>query len=377
MSKKRNSSIELLRIISIFFIVLSHYSVHNGVDNSSLSLGFNRFLLEISSLGNIGVILFILISGYFMVENHRSFKFSKLLILYFQVLFYSVGVYGIFLVLGYETFSFKELIKNLFPFVFHRYWFVTAYMILYIISPYINKLLNSLTRNEYLRYLLVMFLFTSVLPTFMKRDFYGNELIQFVLFYSIGGYLRKYQDNILIKNRKVNNIILLSVTILLLSSVAILDCLDVKGVGLGIDSIYFFSRTSCLSIIFSITFFNLFSNMKEFYSKKINVLSSCVFGIYLLSDNCLIRSVLWVDFLKNYLYVDSVYLIPHLIASILLVFLFCGIVEFIRKKTVEKIFLLMLEKKFSLFRFMSLFRKNENNVKSSNDNSFAGYVNHI
>ena len=62
MKKERNSCIELLRIISIIMIVLSHYTVHNGVANSTLDIGFNRFLLEITTLGNIGVIIFITIN---------------------------------------------------------------------------------------------------------------------------------------------------------------------------------------------------------------------------------------------------------------------------------------------------------------------------
>lgn len=68
MKKVRNSNIEILRIISMLFIVISHYTVHNGVINASLPLGINRTLLEITTLGNIGVILFVIISGYFMIE---------------------------------------------------------------------------------------------------------------------------------------------------------------------------------------------------------------------------------------------------------------------------------------------------------------------
>ena len=71
MKKVRNSNIELIRIISMLFIVVSHYTVHNGVDNTTLSLGINRFLLEITTLGNIGVILFVLISGYYLIEQRK------------------------------------------------------------------------------------------------------------------------------------------------------------------------------------------------------------------------------------------------------------------------------------------------------------------
>ena len=35
MKRIRNSNIEILRIISMIFIVLSHYTVHNGISNLS------------------------------------------------------------------------------------------------------------------------------------------------------------------------------------------------------------------------------------------------------------------------------------------------------------------------------------------------------
>jgi surface polysaccharide O-acyltransferase-like enzyme len=104
MVKKRNSSIELLRIISILMVIISHYSVHNGVDNSLLPLSVNRILLESFSLGNIGVMLFVMITGYFMSVNKNGLGISKLLTLYLQVLFYSFGLYLLFIIFGYESF---------------------------------------------------------------------------------------------------------------------------------------------------------------------------------------------------------------------------------------------------------------------------------
>lgn len=53
--KIRNSSIELLRIIAILFIITGHYSVHNGFDNRTITFGVNRVILDISKLGSIGI----------------------------------------------------------------------------------------------------------------------------------------------------------------------------------------------------------------------------------------------------------------------------------------------------------------------------------
>lgn len=348
MNKKRNSNIELLRIISILMVVISHYSVHNCIENSLLPLGINRFLLEIFSLGNIGVILFVMITGYFMIENKNEGRVIKLLVLYMQVLFYSLGVYLIFTLFGYEVFSIKELIKYMFPFIFCRYWFVNAYIILYLLSPFINKFLNDLIKKDYLKYLLLLLVLFSILPTFTKMNFYGNEIIQFILFYSLGAFFKKYPDNIF-KNKKFNWLTLVISVILLLLSVVVIDMLENYYSFDYIDSIYFFSRNSSLAILFSVSFFNLFINKKMYYSKFINTLSSLVFGIYLLSDHNIVRKFLWFDLLNNAKYVLSNYFILHFIFSILLVFIICGIVEFVRKNTLERFILYVLNNKNYVF----------------------------
>ena len=84
---ERNSKIELLRILSMFMIVLSHCSVHSGINFSSLPLGFNREILELSMLGNVGVILFIFITGYFSI-NIIFIYFSNIFL--FKYVFFNI-----------------------------------------------------------------------------------------------------------------------------------------------------------------------------------------------------------------------------------------------------------------------------------------------
>ena len=60
--QQRNSSIELLRIVAMLFIVLSHLCVHNGVDVNALPYSFNKIFLQCGILGNIGVNVFVIIT---------------------------------------------------------------------------------------------------------------------------------------------------------------------------------------------------------------------------------------------------------------------------------------------------------------------------
>ncbi|MCT3026454.1 hypothetical protein EFN35_00775 [Pediococcus parvulus] len=69
---KRNSSIELARILSIAFILLSHFSLWSNWD-SSLQDFFNYSLTMIyQPLGKFGVYIFVLITSYFSLGNCKN-----------------------------------------------------------------------------------------------------------------------------------------------------------------------------------------------------------------------------------------------------------------------------------------------------------------
>lgn len=336
MMKERNSNIEMLRIISMLFIVISHYTVHNGVVNSTLPLGFNRIFLEIMTLGNIGSILFVLISGYYMVESDKL-KINKIFNLWFQIFCYSILIYFCFVVFGSETFTIKGLLKSLLPITFEQYWFASAYILLYIFHPYINKMIKSLSRKEHLSLILIALSIFSVMRLITTQKYYGNELIQFFIFYIIGCYLGKYKKNIFNSN-KVNGLIIAITTFILISSVIIFDLVGTKMPVFATHSTYLFSRTSIITILFSISLFSIFLNKEKFNNKGINLIASCTFAIYLISDNSLVRKFLWVDFFKNFNYVNSGFLVGHLVVSVLLVFIICIIIDIIRKNTLEKLY---------------------------------------
>jgi peptidoglycan/LPS O-acetylase OafA/YrhL len=68
-SIRRNSVIELLRLIAMFAIVLHHYSIHGGM---ALAHGISCSTLTIAagqSLGEWGVDVFVLITGYYLSNN--------------------------------------------------------------------------------------------------------------------------------------------------------------------------------------------------------------------------------------------------------------------------------------------------------------------
>ena len=68
---QRNSAIELLRIISMFFIVMCHYSAEADWGGWTVAAyGPNVLFLQLLTIGgSTGNIVFLLISGYYMIES--------------------------------------------------------------------------------------------------------------------------------------------------------------------------------------------------------------------------------------------------------------------------------------------------------------------
>ena len=331
-SCRRNSSVELLRILAMFFIVLSHSSVHGNFPIVPSSMFVNNIFLDWCVLGNLGVDLFLIITGYFLCLKENTIKSLRLL--HSQVIFYSILGLIVAFILNIAL-SVKAIIISLFPVLFKEYWFFTAYIVLLLLSPYVNIFLNTITKKQFQSCLLLMLFLWAILPTFTTCSMYGAELAQFMLLYMLGAYIRKYPQNVMSHFKVRFSITFLSFVLLFLSSVVF------RMLGESIPlflkySTYFYGRNSLLTIFCAIGLFTLSIYKKPFYNNRINVFSSCTFGVYLIHENIIVREILWEKWFPNFLHYNSEWLIFYIIGSVLLVFLSCIVVEYIRKRFFEK-----------------------------------------
>lgn len=342
-STKRNTNIEILRIIAILLIVISHYSVHNVTNVNELSFSINKILLQMMTLGNIGSELFMLITGYYLI-NSSKIKLSKLFRLWLQIIFYSVGVYILFVLLDLEPFSYTTFIKNFFPITFNEYWFASVYFIVYLFHPYINTMLKNLTQKDFIKLISLSLLIFSILNFITGQQYYFNELIQLIIIYVIGTYYGKY-DDIYLDENKSKKLLIICLLILTLSTIG-LEFLNNKVSIKFID--YLYSRNSLIVVMISISLFNIFKNKKEFSNKFINSLSSCTFGVYLLTETPILKNYLWKNIFDNSNYIYSSNLIIHTLISVLLTIVVSIIIEIIRKATMELFYNKFVSKKIDI-----------------------------
>ena len=197
--KKRIVSIELLRILTMMMVVMLHYlgkgNLLPEVTGSMTLNGYAAWGLE--SLSIVAVNVYMLISGYFLVES--GFKPARLVELICQVLFYTILVPVVLVSVGIisgQGFTIYDLLLNILPVQMNQYWFITAYVIMYLFSPILGTAAKAMKQKQ-LKYTIIgLLLFFSlsktVLPIQLAIDNRGNDCIWFLCVFLVAAYIRLY-----------------------------------------------------------------------------------------------------------------------------------------------------------------------------------------
>lgn len=266
----RQSNFELLRILCIWGIVTMHaysifYSTATGVN-----LVYGVF---INSIFNVGVSLFILISGYFGIKCTTR----RILKLEFDVMFYSILGEVVVTLLLTKEFNVIEFIKACFPVSTEKYWFITSYMLLMIFANYINRISDKLTKQDFEKLLAIMFAVFYLLPTIVQYHVMGDNgkgFANMFFLYLLGRYIKMYYDDIKISRK---HIVIGFASVLGGFGLNLILTLIRGGKGVCAP---FAKDSSCFILITAIIIFILFKNI-EIESKIINRIAKHVIAIYL------------------------------------------------------------------------------------------------
>lgn len=333
---QRSSNIELLRIISMFLIVLHHYCVNSGllelIDPRNLT--GNMVLIQFMSFGGkVGVNIFFIISGFFMINS--TMKWSKVAQLIFQIFSINILVCIFLSALGYR-YGFRNYL-HLIPIVFSvPSSFISNYLVIYILAPIINKSLHALNRNEFNYLLIVLLTYFCLLQTFLFQNTWHYMGWAFSM-YCVGAYISKY------KMTKLNwhfGWISLGLIVLTWGAILIFDYITIKidrlPNAIWTYAIYDANKITVFTIGLSI--FMYFAKLQIKCYKTINCIGGGIaFGVLLWhANNDLMRQWLWTDFLKNTSYFANDYLWLHCLISVISVYVVCTILEIIRHHLIEK-----------------------------------------
>ena len=354
----RNSSIELLRIVCMFMIVFHHFAIHGEfqfIDHELTipKLWYNFILMG----GKIGVNVFIIISGYYLIDNNKSlFNFKRIKKTWDQVFFYSVA-FEIFFIILYFVFKnhldLSNLLPSFLPITTSQWWFASTYFVLYLIHPFLNKLLLSIDKKTYQIILLVATFCWCIIPTFTKSTYESNELLWFIFIYSTAGYIKLYGLSSKIqKNHYVIFTVLLTAATYLSS--VFFSLLKTKITTFSLPSNYLYGMQTLPVLLISVCLFMTFAKTTIKNNKFINIVASATFGVYLIHENHYLRNIFWQTIFNNSSYQTSIKIIPVSIIAVVAVYIVCTITELVRQIFIEKTFSKITDILFSPFIKLAL-----------------------
>jgi len=195
MSKERNYGIDLLRIVSMYLVVVLHLLGSADIEAflPLCSLEYEIIWL-IEMLAFYAVNCYALISGY--VYDHSKRQYTSLILLWAQVFFYSVLITMIFFVCYPNLVSSKMLVASFFPAMTNQYWYFTAYVLLYMLMPALALCMEKIPREKMKKTLLAGFILFSVMPTIFGQDIFGTNdgysALWLGYLFLVGAYIKKY-----------------------------------------------------------------------------------------------------------------------------------------------------------------------------------------
>ncbi len=296
-TRERNSSVELLKVISILLIVLSHAAASAPINTSYGGGNLEVFVslkILLTNLGQIGNCIFFICSVWFLLES-RNQKINKTIKMIMETFLASVFCLSLVLIAGYKV-PLKEIVFSFFPLTYGYYWFISCYILVYLIHPYFNIVIERLSQFQHFCIIGVFLILYSFYVLLIGGNFfYYNELIGFISLYFITAYYKKY---ILSKlNIRTNNLILLPSLIWIIGS--ILLAILAVNVSIFSNKIMWFNKfiNPCF-ILMGLGLVTL-AQKRLFYRPLINYFSSLTLLIFMLHNNKLIRLFVEVDYYNN------------------------------------------------------------------------------
>ncbi len=323
-----DSSIELLRIIAMFMILIHHFIVHNGYDVLKLPLGPERifFQLAMAGGGKVGVVIFFSISAWFFLDREQTIKsnLKRVWIMERELLFWSLALMMFYLVFDRADLGTKLMVRSLVPLSTGIWWYATACAIFLMLLPFLSKGLKVLGREYHLALaatVLVIWGLTSFIPGMIGiNDGFFGFIYLFILISAYKWYMKPFTT------RQVWLMIGTGLGFLLLYT-----CASITLSLLGHDTgIYITGSWKLPVIMIGFSMFLLFDRV-TFHNRTINRIAQSAFAVYLITDYAASMKLLWVRLFNLQNLYQQPLAILQILGILLAIYAVCTLLGFIRQ----------------------------------------------
>ena len=311
----------------MLLVVIGHYIYHGVKPNMDLQpyYQFNSFIGIINwftmealySISTIAVNCFVMISGFFLIEK-TSLRWSGILKIWLQTVFYCF-LFLVVAILIDRPIGGVDFFSNLLPIQGRKYWFVSIYMGLMVIAPFLSIMAQRLTKRQYQVMLGILLIMNF---QFLYGYLFGghSSLFWFVFLYLMAGYIKLYG----LPRRVVDNkglIVLLLWGIIIAGSLVISI---IRGRGQLISADYHGPM-----FFLSLSVFIYFSNT-PMQGRLVDLLvrfAPYTFAVYLIHAHPFWQGMIWKTL------IPVAYTIPmalHCLLSSLAIFVVCILIDILR-----------------------------------------------
>jgi hypothetical protein len=353
----------------MFIITFHHFDdfiSSNGNPKDAPAL--NQWLNEWGSFGQMGVIMFVAIGGFFL--NSYNFEMKKVRRIWGPTLFYSVSLMLIFLIIqsiwGTGCFGAagvavtpSNAVRAFFPVVFNQYWYVTIFVAVLFILPALKQQLEKMDKGQIEQLIIVALLFELGIIFYVATTNFSryisnstdegylkiSNLVAFATVYTIGYYLQTYQNE-LIKQKVVRWSCLLGTIVTYFAFTQIIDLLKANSATPAYIPPFLrfliMDVNSPILQIFGISLFIFFANVQIRSAQCqaiIAKMGTLTFAVYLIHTNNFLKPTIYKTLLPNTpLYYDQWWFIFYAFFATCVIFFSCLLIEYLRQIVSRKLF---------------------------------------
>lgn len=324
---ERKSGVEILRIVAMFIIVANHFSTHGAlrsVANAHVSF-LNTLVAQILACGGkLGVDIFVLISAYFLCT--KTVRVSSMVRLWIRCVVWGLILCGVAQLAGLHVGS-RMLWMALLPVSCQNYWFVTAYFVMLVLSPFLSVGLRGLGRKRHALLIGVLLFIYAVAPAVTlwsgTRPLFGfSNVTWFVVLFVVGSYVRLHGHGIGISRRTL-------FWTLASALLAVLGWILLSHVFHGLRWNAVREMNCPVTLAIALSSLMIAVGAKVGVCGWLNRVAACMFGVYLIHDNPLMRGLIWNRLVHASSLVRQDLFPVTALAAILLVFLSCVFLDYL------------------------------------------------
>ena len=341
---KRDSRIELVRIIATLMILFHHIIQHSGDSLNVLiknSISGNQIISVIlGSWGQLGVTLFIIISSWFFAGNPNQEKsggrvhFLNIVRLVIHTWFICIAEMAVGYCLGIDIpkeVIIKEIVTPVYP---EQYWFVTTYIVFYLTIPFVRTGISFFSRERLRSICIMLWIFVPIYNVIYRNV--GGDLAYFYTVFFTTYYL-KHDKQSLDQFEKMSKKILGCLFLVNFVLTELFCYLGSKESSVFFKIVNkFIDCDNILIFIMAFCIFCIFAKMPCFEIKWINTMAKASLGTYLITENYMIKGTFRISFWDEMFNIYAFYynsttikFVIGVLGVVLIVYALCILIELV------------------------------------------------